>query len=111
MNFESLANELLLDIFDYYSVIHLLRTLFGLNIRINNLVLEYFRSPVIDFRSLTLHYGPYDIDCPINLNPTVQLNSTPINYEQFPTSSIITPTSNTSLSEHETDHNQNNLQQ
>ncbi|CAF4145276.1 unnamed protein product, partial [Adineta steineri] len=52
-----------------------------------------------------------DIDCPINLNPTVQLNSTPINYEQFPTSSIITPTSNTSLSEHETDHNQNNLQQ
>ncbi|CAF1226698.1 unnamed protein product [Adineta steineri] len=61
MNFESLANELLLDIFDYYYVIDLLRTFFGLNIRINNLIGKYFQSRVMDFRSMSKH--DFDIIC------------------------------------------------
>jgi hypothetical protein len=61
MNLESLANELFFDVFDYLSVIHRLRAFFGLNVRINNLVLKYFRSHGIDFRSMSK--DDFDIIC------------------------------------------------
>ena len=48
MNFESLANELLLDLFEYLDGISLLRAFFGLNSRLNQ-VLSYY----LDFRSIS----------------------------------------------------------
>ena len=51
MNFESLANELLLDVFDSFSGIELLRLFFGLNTRLNELLYHYFQTNALDFRS------------------------------------------------------------
>ncbi|CAF1357311.1 unnamed protein product [Adineta ricciae] len=53
MNLESLANELLLDLFDYFNIIELFRSFSGLNIRFNNLLFKHYRSHHIDLRSIT----------------------------------------------------------
>ncbi|CAF1356910.1 unnamed protein product [Adineta ricciae] len=53
MNLESLANELLLDLFDYFNSIELFRSFSELNIRFNNLLFQHYRSHHIDLRSIT----------------------------------------------------------
>lgn len=53
--FESLANELLLDVFGYSSSIDLIRAFFNLNSRLNTLLLLHFQSFSLDFRSISLN--------------------------------------------------------
>ncbi|CAF1421777.1 unnamed protein product [Rotaria sp. Silwood1] len=53
MNFESLANELLLDIFEYFNTIQLLHTFHGLNIRLNELIYRHLQTYPLDFRSIS----------------------------------------------------------
>jgi hypothetical protein len=61
MNFELLANELILDIFEYLNSIQLLRTFHGLNIRFNKLLYLHFQRFPLDFRSVSKH--EFDIIC------------------------------------------------
>ena len=49
--FESLANELILDIFDYLTSVEILRLFFGLNTRFNFLLQHYLQRNALDFRS------------------------------------------------------------
>ena len=53
-NMESLANELLLDVFGYFSSIDLLRAFNNLNSRFNQLLRIHFQSFLLDFRSVSL---------------------------------------------------------
>jgi len=53
MSLELLANELILDIFDYFNGIQLLCTFHGLNTRINELLNLHFQTYPIDFRSVS----------------------------------------------------------
>jgi hypothetical protein len=53
MNFESLANELLLDLFEYLSSVDLLRSFYKLNHRLNNLLFLHFQNFGLDFRSIS----------------------------------------------------------
>jgi hypothetical protein len=55
MNFEYLANELILDLFEYLDANHLLHAFYGLNTRFNQLLLTKFRSYRLDFRSISKH--------------------------------------------------------
>lgn len=52
MFFESLANELILDLFEYLPLIDLFQAFFGLNIRFNQLLTE-FQFYHLDFRSIS----------------------------------------------------------
>jgi hypothetical protein len=62
MNLESLANELLLDLFDFLSTAHLLRAFNGLNSRFNTLISHFIRaSRRIDCRSMSK--GQLDFVC------------------------------------------------
>jgi len=53
MQFESLANELLLDVFEYFNAIHLFRAFHGLNSRIDKLLLIHFHDYNVDFQSVS----------------------------------------------------------
>lgn len=55
MNLESLANELLIDLFKYLSTADCLHAFYGLNTRFNSLILDHFRSQGLDFRSISKH--------------------------------------------------------
>jgi hypothetical protein len=55
MNLESLANELLLDLFEYFSTFHLLRAFHDLNSRFDTLLCVQFRAYHLDFRSMSKH--------------------------------------------------------
>ncbi|CAF1019433.1 unnamed protein product [Adineta steineri] len=55
MYFESLANELLLDIFEFFDGIDLFRSFYGLNTRFNNLLSTHFHPYRFDFRSISKH--------------------------------------------------------
>ncbi|CAF2746096.1 unnamed protein product [Rotaria sp. Silwood2] len=55
MNLESLANELLIDIFEFLSCAHLLHAFHGLNARFDSLLLDHFRTHGLDFRSILKH--------------------------------------------------------
>jgi hypothetical protein len=61
MYLEFLANELLLDLFEYLDGIYLLRAFNGLNSRFNYLLFVHFRSYHFDFRSITKY--DFDIIC------------------------------------------------
>ncbi|CAF3874115.1 unnamed protein product [Rotaria sp. Silwood1] len=61
MYLESLANELLLYLFEYLDGIHLLRTFYNLNSRFNHLLLNHFRAYRFDFRSISKY--EFDIIC------------------------------------------------
>ncbi|CAF3485671.1 unnamed protein product [Rotaria sp. Silwood1] len=58
MNLESLANELLLGLFEYFSGVHLLQTFYDLNTRLNNLIFRHFQNDVLNFQSIS----KYDFD-------------------------------------------------
>lgn len=53
MDLEILANELLLNIFEYLPAVDLLRAFYNLNLRLNHLLLLHFRSVNLDFRSVS----------------------------------------------------------
>ncbi|CAF3340462.1 unnamed protein product [Rotaria sp. Silwood2] len=53
MNFEQLANELFLDLFEYLTSAHLLHAFSDLNYRFNTLLIIHFRSHGLDFRSVS----------------------------------------------------------
>ncbi|CAF1089102.1 unnamed protein product [Rotaria sordida] len=53
MKLESLPNELLLDLFKYFSTVQLLRSFNDLNSRFNNLLFHDFRDCHLDFRSIS----------------------------------------------------------
>jgi hypothetical protein len=61
MNLESLANELLLDLFEFLSAVHLLRAFHGLNSRFDTLLLAHFGTYHLDFRSISK--TDFDIVC------------------------------------------------
>jgi hypothetical protein len=54
MNFESLANELILDLFEYFDGFDILRIFYGLNARLNQLC-YHFRLYRFNFRSISKH--------------------------------------------------------
>jgi hypothetical protein len=49
MQLESLANELLLNLFEFFNGVHLIRTFTGLNARFDNLLLIHFQSNSLVF--------------------------------------------------------------
>jgi len=51
-NLESLANELLLYLFEYFNDVHLIRAFYGLNSRFNHLLYSNLRTYHFDFRSI-----------------------------------------------------------
>ncbi|CAF1563534.1 unnamed protein product, partial [Adineta ricciae] len=55
MSLESLANELLLDIFECINAIDLFRAFYGLNTRFNELLLVHARIYHVDFQSASQH--------------------------------------------------------
>lgn len=65
MNLESLANELLLDMFDYFPSAQVLRIFHNLNKRFDNLIYIYFRKHRLDFRESSKK--DFDIICRDNL--------------------------------------------
>jgi hypothetical protein len=65
MNLESLANELLFDIFEYFPAVQLLRAFHGLNIHFDNLIFTHFRKHRLDFRLASKK--DFDIVCRENL--------------------------------------------
>jgi hypothetical protein len=65
MSLESLANELLLDLFEYLPAVQLLRAFHGLNARFDNLILIHFRTYRLDFRAASKE--DFDIVCQVNL--------------------------------------------
>ncbi len=65
MSLESLANELLLDIFEYLPAVPLLRSFHGLNARFDKLIFTHFRTFRLDFRAASKR--DVDIVCQVNL--------------------------------------------
>ncbi|UJR20044.1 hypothetical protein I4U23_023178 [Adineta vaga] len=53
MNFECLANELLLDIFEYFKIQDLFHAFYDLNYRFHTLLLKQFQSYHLDFKSIS----------------------------------------------------------
>lgn len=53
MNFESLANELFLDLFDYFDGTDLLYAFYGLNFRFNDLLYKQYRTFRFNFKSIS----------------------------------------------------------
>jgi len=53
MNFEFLPNEILLDLFDYFNGVDLLRAFYGLNSRFKFLLYKQFRFYCFNFSSIT----------------------------------------------------------
>ncbi|CAF1207922.1 unnamed protein product [Adineta steineri] len=54
MDLEDLANEIILEIFGYFSTFDLLRSFYNLNIRFNHLVFAYFHTSGVDFSRIFL---------------------------------------------------------
>ncbi|CAF1194459.1 unnamed protein product [Rotaria sordida] len=61
MKLESLANELILELFEFFNAIQLLRAFHGLNSRFDTLLDVHFRAYSLDFRSVSKH--DFDIFC------------------------------------------------
>jgi hypothetical protein len=75
---ESFANELLLDLFEYFDGVHLLRAFYDLNSRFDTLLLTHFRQYHLDLRSIFKQ--DFDFLCQHHLHSTadriVSLNVT-----------------------------------
>ncbi|CAF1448516.1 unnamed protein product [Rotaria sordida] len=76
MRLESLANEILLDLFEFINGVHLLRAFFDLNSRFNQLLVVHFQRYDMDFRSISKQY--FNIICkqhlPLIMNRIVSLH-------------------------------------
>ncbi|CAF1511023.1 unnamed protein product [Adineta steineri] len=53
MNLECLANEILIDLFEYFKIEDLFHTFYNVNYRFNILLLKYFHSYHLDFQSVS----------------------------------------------------------
>ncbi len=53
MNFELFPNEIILDFFEYLSLIHLYQSFFGLNSRFNKLLCQQFQKFHLDLRLIS----------------------------------------------------------
>ncbi|CAF3808035.1 unnamed protein product [Rotaria sordida] len=75
MNLEFLPNELIFNLFEYLSILDLFQAFYGLNSRLNTLILAHCRKCRLDFESITKtnfdiickNYLPYIIDRIISL--------------------------------------------
>lgn len=65
MSLEVLANELLLDLLDYFHAVEILRSFHGLNKRFDALILIYFQKHRLDFRAASKRN--FDLVCQENL--------------------------------------------
>jgi hypothetical protein len=70
MNLERLANELLLEFFEYLGSIHLLRGFSHLNARLDSLLIAHFRTDGLDFRSSSK--DDFDLVCRRNLPSMIE---------------------------------------
>jgi hypothetical protein len=61
MKFEELANELLVELFEFFDLIHLLRAFYGLNCRFNNLIFIHYRTYHLNLQSVSK--GELNIFC------------------------------------------------
>ncbi|CAF4823023.1 unnamed protein product [Rotaria sp. Silwood1] len=61
MSLELLANELLLNLFEYFNGYYLFRAFYNLNSRFNKLLIEYFRNHIFDFHYLSKQ--DFDLTC------------------------------------------------
>ncbi|CAF4955235.1 unnamed protein product [Rotaria sp. Silwood1] len=61
MKLESLANELILELFEFFNAIQLLRAFHGLNFRFDTLLDVHFRDYSLDFRSVSKR--DFDLFC------------------------------------------------
>lgn len=68
MKFESLPNELLIDLFGYLNIIHLVRAFHGLNLRLNNLLFDH--SPGFHLNLKSIPKKDFDFICQQHL-PTI----------------------------------------
>jgi AAA+ ATPase superfamily predicted ATPase len=90
MNFELLPNEIILDLFEYFSTIHLFHAFFGLNSRFNKLISQQFQKFHLDFLFISKtnfnhfcqNYLPSIIDRIISLRLSND-NNTPQQIELF----------------------------
>ena len=75
MTFETLANELLLELFEYLNAVHLFRAFHDLNSRINTLLFCRFQLYHLDFQSISKRN--FDLICheqlPFILDQTISL--------------------------------------
>ncbi|CAF1408424.1 unnamed protein product [Adineta ricciae] len=55
MSLEYLANEILLNLFEYFKIEDVFRAFYQLNSRFNTLLLKYFRAYHLDFQSISKH--------------------------------------------------------
>jgi hypothetical protein len=53
MTLESFPNELLLDLFQYFSFVHLIQSFFNLNSRFNELICKKINEFHLDFRRIS----------------------------------------------------------
>lgn len=78
MTFALLANELLLEVFEYFNTIHLFRAFYNLNSRIDALLLCYFQDYHLDFQSISKRN--FDVICnqqlPFIINQIISLRLT-----------------------------------
>ncbi|CAF1017227.1 unnamed protein product [Rotaria sp. Silwood1] len=76
MKLESLANEILLDLFEFINGVQLFRAFFDLNSRFNQLLIVHFQRYNIDFRSISKPY--FNIMCkqhlPLIMNRIISLH-------------------------------------
>lgn len=61
MDLESLANELFLDLFEYFSSVDLLQAFYNLNTRLNNLIYLHFQTHILNFQSTSK--SDFDLIC------------------------------------------------
>ena len=61
MDLESLANELLLDLFEYFSSVDLLEAFYDLNTRVNTLIHFHFQTHSLNFQSTSKYH--FDLIC------------------------------------------------
>lgn len=65
IDLECLANELLLDLFEYLSSIDLLRAFYALNTRFNDLILLHFQRHALNFQSISKHHFQWICENPL----------------------------------------------
>jgi hypothetical protein len=67
--FESLADDILLDLFEYFEAVHLLSVFFNLNSHFNTLLYKHFRAYHLDFRYIWK--SDFDYLCQVHLHSII----------------------------------------
>jgi hypothetical protein len=83
VNFESLANELLFDLFEFFNTVDLIVAFFGLNSRLNKLISTHFSSHQFNLQSISK--DNFDIICDQHLSLLVdKISSFCLSNEETP---------------------------